>query len=469
MRKLNSDLKRRKGTSQSVEYLVSNAEILSRYGSIDDLAVEHMEGDSTLKGLVHHLSVVRWELGRELWSRRFFVGPSALDDILYHVLTEERSEDPLLRCLEIIRDNRVARPGIIIFPVHSFGVLGGGLMRLHRERRWSFAPPEADLVIFTQTNEWCRTLERIDNARRSLGIGKQIPADLLEHWRKSRDLAWLERNPVMIMRARIAPGSYYDTEFFALGRLQAGVTLVCMLAMLQPNRNHSQFAWTSSSRLNNRETRDIHHYINLFEVPDSKRTLKGDCVPINRRKAALSDMSELNVEIDPRYWQRYNREAARVRAAVDAVYEGHMRHVVLRRPGRDTAQYHAFKKLNDSQSYFRRSFHASEEGWSSVISLATAFEMMLTDGVSKGKIADRLRERVGLLLKGTRGVRSYSDSVHALYKARNVVVHSGVVPPEVDLDTAKETYVRCFIAITERMHTLHISSLHPMRDICEAL
>ncbi|MEU0719333.1 hypothetical protein ABZ498_19440 [Streptomyces lavendulocolor] len=463
---LASGLNQRKSTKNSVNYLVANADSLSTYGSIDGLSIGFSNGEKQAKGMAHHLTNLRFELGRELWTRRFFVSPDVIDEVLYHVIASERSEDPLLRSLEIIRDNRIARPGVIIFPVHSFGVLGGGFMRFGRERAWRFNPPASELAIFPQSNQWKRTLDNIGDACRIFEVRKAVPVELMDHWRKSRSLRWLERNPLMAIRARTAPGSYYDTEFFVVGRLKSASTLACMLSTLQPINDDRGFRLISSSRMNNWETLDIHHYINLFDSPSSRRTLTGDCVPINSRQAELADVSELNIEVDPRYWSRNGGGAARVRAAVDAVYDGHMRHVILRRTKQEDGKFHAFKKLHDSQTYFRRSFHVSEEGWSSIISLATAFEMMLTDGTSSGKVADRLKERVRLLLRGTKGVLNYADSVHSLYKARNFVVHAGMVPGGVDLDTARKAYVRCFIKMAERVDTLNPRSTSPMRDIC---
>lgn len=239
-----------------------------------------------------------------------------------------------------------------------------------------------------------------------------------------------------------------------------------MLAALQP-RNHERvgYLW-SSARTNNSETLDIKHYINLFDAPNLRRRLTGDCVPIHLRRAALAEISELNIEIDPRYWNRYRGSAQEARQAVDLVYDGYMRHAVLRRPSeRPDAHTAAFTKLHDALSYFRRSFHESDQGWTASLSLATAFEMMLTDGVNRGEIAAKLQRRVRLLLRGKRGVVSYSQAVHRLYKHRNSIMHAGVVDGQFSIADAQHCFVLCFMELTNRTAQLTAGESEPMRTM----
>jgi hypothetical protein len=277
---------------------------------------------------------------------------------------------------------------------------------------------------------------------------------------------WLERNPIMVIAISTAPGRYNDTEPLVLGRLRAASALACLLAAVQPaNELRSGFLF-SSARTNNRETLDVHHYLNLYDSPADRRALDGDCVPIGLRKAALADVSELNFEIDPRYWTRRRDFGQAAREAVDVVYDGYMRHALLRRPAtKPDALSKAYTKLHDSLTYFRRSFHESEESWSQIVSLAVAFEMMLTDGASPGAIAAKLQRRVRILLRGRAGVLRYAEAVHDLYKQRNSVVHAGIVTSTSDLAQVRRCFALCFVELARRSTLLAPSAEEPMREL----
>lgn len=219
---------------KSAAFLHSNAEQLAQYGSVEDLAAAELDEDALARASAFHLTSIRAELARELWSRRAFLGPETLDRLLYRAVAVDRAEDPVLRCLEIVRDRQLARPGMVIFPVHSFGLLAGGLLRFRTTQSWIFSPNGSGIALFPQTNRWSRTRETLDAVRSALGVRKRLPLELLEHWRRSRPVGWLERNPIMVIAISTAPGSYYDTEPLVLGRLRAASALACLLAAVQP-------------------------------------------------------------------------------------------------------------------------------------------------------------------------------------------------------------------------------------------
>ncbi|MFD6326966.1 hypothetical protein ACFWOL_29905 [Streptomyces sp. NPDC058442] len=475
VRKLAADINRvrtqgKNSVRKSADYLHSKAGQLAQHGSVEDLVAAELEGDELARSAIFHFTSIRAELARELWSRRVFLGPETLDRLLFRAVAVDRAEDPVLRCLEIVRDRQLARAGMVVFPVHSFGLLAGGLLSFTHRRPWIFSPPDSRIALFPQTNRWSRTLETLDEARGKLGVRKQLPLELLEHWRRSRPVGWLKKNPIMAVAVSTAPGSYYDTEPLVMGRLRAASALVCLLAAVQPRNEVPGASLLSSARVNNWETLNIHHYLNLFDSPADRRALGGDCVPIGLRKAELAEISELNIEIDPRHWGSHHRTAGRfaqaARDAVDRIYDGYMRHAWLRGPSaRPDARSQAYTKLHDSLIYFRRSFHTSDQGWSQIVSLAVAFEMMLTDGSNTGPIATKLQRRVRLLLRGRPGVRRYSEVVHDLYKHRNEVVHAGNVPVGIDLTTARHCFALCVVELAGRSTSLDPTTTQPMRDL----
>jgi len=132
------------------------------------------------------------------------------------------------------------------------------------------------------------------------------------------------------------------------------------------------------------------------------------------------------------------------------LYGGYLRHSVGARRENSLGRTH--RKLFEAVSYFRRSYQSGGQGYTAVLSLATAFEMLLTDSYASG-IALRLRRRMQLLLRGVPGTRRYQQAVEDLYYARNRTIHAGT-DERLDLHEARQAFVLGFVALMRRMPTL---------------
>jgi hypothetical protein len=466
VRRLAAELEGRKtlgkhDVAQSVSYVHKNKEELQQFEYVEDfeLAAYSDAPHPKIRGLAYHFTGIRAALARELWARRIFVGISVLDDLLFYAAREGDSANIVLDVLEQIRDSGLNRPGLVVFPIHSFGIFGAGIL-VPLRARLRYINSRYGLALTPQTNSMDSTLEFLDMVRDPFGIRKRIPKDLIDHWRRSRQTRWLERNPLLAIRA-ISVSNYYDeTESLLLGRLRTLTTFIAMLSTLQPpSKERGEFLF-SSSRVNNWETLDIHHYIVLSDLPRDKKSLRGHCVPIHRRSGVV-ELSDLSVELNPYYWRRRHNFEDNLYSALDNVYTGYLTNSVL--SDRDDATSRTYRKLFEALTYFRRSFHVSDADWSATISLSTAFEMLLTDHFASG-VSTRLVRRLRLLLKGTPGTRSYQTAVADLYDARSQIVHAGETP-SADLLTARRAFVLAFVSLTSRLHTLNNSSATPIRDL----
>ena len=227
---------RRQDVTQSIAYLHQHRTELEQYESIEHLALSAY-GDQpsrSARALGKHIEAIRAVLARELWARRLFIGVTVLDDMLFYAARDAAVADPILEVLERIRDSGLHRPGLIIFPLHSFGVLGAGLLGPLRSTRYVYVNSSYDLALTPQTNSMRQTLDFMEDIRGPLSIRKRIPEDLIEHWRRSRGARWLERNPLLAVRVATISGYYYENEFLLLGRLRALTTFITMLSTLQP-------------------------------------------------------------------------------------------------------------------------------------------------------------------------------------------------------------------------------------------
>jgi hypothetical protein len=248
---------------------------------------------------------------------------------------------------------------------------------------------------------------------------------------------------------------YYENEFLLLGRVRAITASLVMLAALQPHGQGREATLFSSSSINNWQTLDIHHYITL--TVGRTKFFKGNIIPIHQRRA-VAELSDLAIEIDPRFWGRRPALARRVYEAVNGLYRGYMNYSLG--AAKETSRGRVYRKLFEAVSYFRRSYTGKGEGWTSVVSLATAFEMLLTDSYEPG-VAKRLRRRTQVLLKGVRGSGKHQQAVEELYHGRSATVHSGVLS-DLNLEPAREAFVLVFCALMDRLPTLNARQDSPI-------
>lgn len=224
-----------------------------------------------------------------------------------------------------------------------------------------------------------------------------------------------------------------------------------MLSTLQPTSDERAARLFSSSQINNFSTRDIRHYIILSDAHG--KHLTGRAVPIHKRRA-VDALSSLDIDLDPSYWGRRPKAADELYLAVDNLFNGYLQHSIGK-----SKEDALSRKLFDAVEYFRLSNQGRNPDWSAAVSLATAFEMALTDQFDRG-VADRLRRRTALLLKGVRGTRAYQQAVVDLYDARSATVHRGELS-DIDLSLARRAFVFVFLALMRRMPSLGPTQTQP--------
>jgi hypothetical protein len=226
-----------------------------------------------------------------------------------------------------------------------------------------------------------------------------------------------------------------------MARLQAATSVLGMVACFQPTREDDdarRACLFDSSRVNNFESLDIGHYIVFYDNPSQPRALDSDCVPIHAAKGPIVELTELSIEIDPSYLPRRRVLFEEIETAVGVVYTGYLQHASA---ARVNAVTRAARRMFEALAYFRRSIQASRGERQTVVSLATAHEMLLTDSYAAG-VTDRLARRVQLVLRGTPGTKRYQEAFRNLYGARGALVHSGAIGGAgVDLVTAQQGFV----------------------------
>jgi len=450
-----------KTVEEATAFLRARRPQLQRFATAEDLGLAAYDDPPDLKAraLTVHLQEIRNALLDELWARQIFIGPDVMDDLLFGAAADHATIDPVLAVLEFLRDRRANRPGMVLFGLHTFGIVGAGLLR--GRRRIDFEHAGWGMAITPQTNNLAKSVEFFERARQTFGVQKRVPYELIAHWRRSR-APWLERNPLLAMRIITQRGSYFDAEWPITTRLRATTALMAMIAVFQPPPTDRFAVLMSSSRMNNWETLDIHHYLVLYDNPGQPGALDGDAVPIHTRGAGLAELSELNVQLDPSWRARRRRVLVEIEHAVGAVLSGYLRH----RTGRsgDTAKARTYGRAFESLDYFRRSFARGGATWAATVSLATAFEMLLTDHYAGG-VDETLERRTGLLLTGVRGRTGYERVVRDVYKARSEIVHAGSGAGVGDLVDAQRAFALVFAKLAPRIAKLSARSQAPIAEL----
>jgi len=438
--------------TNSVNYLIKNKSLLSKFSNVEALVLRDQDEfaaiDNQLKGCEYHLLLIRQKLRREFYARNLFLGNSVLDDVLFTKFANPSSSDPIFDALELIKESGVLQRGFIVYPVHSFGVLWRGLFAAYTGLEMSFSVPSLGVVLSPQTNSLKRSINFIEWSAKVLGVKKKIPKDLIEHWYVSRRGAkWIEKNPLLIQKVRSFPGDYYENQFAVANKVRLSSIAILMMNSVQNYCLDYKGGLFSSSRVNNWETLDFKHYFVFYPRPHS-RELAGDCVPMNSKIATLAELSAIPAELDPRFWRRRQRLSGIISRSVQKIECGYYKYSYGGNQKNNMAKI--YKKIFRSLEFFHRSYRKSDDPGESIMNLAVAFEILLTDNYSKG-VGGMIFDRVKSLLKGIRGVRKYLASVDELYSRRSEYVHSGFLDKHFEITPAHNTFIYVFLELSSRV------------------
>jgi hypothetical protein len=319
--------------------------------------------------------------------------------------------------------------------------------------------PEAGICITPQTNSLEQTIAFLEHASELFEIGKSVPRDVIHHHHRS-SLDWLERNPLLAVKANTYSGYAYENQSLLLTKLEICTTLIFMLSVLEPERAESKMGIEGSSTLtNNWQTLDINHYLVLESGPASRQSLEARRVPRNVKWTDLTNLCDLHVEIDHRNWHSKPQILSRVVKALNRIEAGFTRCSVA--PDRNDLEARIYRKLFDALGWFRRSFHSQVRKGEPSVFLATAFEMLLTNSFSAG-VKPRLQRRFGLATKGCPEAAPLLAVVEQLYERRSETVHQGRVHGVLDTRAAQKAFTFAFIGLVEALDGLPAESPNPI-------
>jgi hypothetical protein len=446
---------------------VSKRNELQRYVNAEDFAVTTVEVcPDDIAGVEYHLIRIRSALAKQLWSRGFFIGVSILDTLLFQVVKETDVDDPIERVLELISDYGLHKPGFVLYPIHSLGILAYGLFQTFTGAQVRLVLTEAGIAIGPQSNSKQNLFNFLDSASAEIGIRGSVRRDLVEHYMRSRPLKWITNNPLLMVKTSVFSDGYYENQHLLMGRLRTATTFIHMLSALGNAQDPDvQAKYFSSSMVNNWQTLDIKHYL-VFETPVRRRKyLDTICIPINVSGSELADLSDLAVEVDPREWRKRFLLSGRVHVALEAVESGFLKHSLGAMKSDHSGRL--YRKLLNSLTYFKRSFRARAMMEDDIVNLAIAFESLLLDQ-KVDDIRGALKRRLRTTLRGVRGTRSYQKDLVELYQIRNEIVHRGATDNSPNLRRCRRAYIFAFLSVVESLIT-NKGNVRTHRPIAELL
>ncbi len=454
-----------KAFKTSLAFLKSRRPALAPHRSLEDLFWEMDEkSPAALKGVEPHLQKVCWVFRKTLYSYSIFIGGSVLDQILYDKIRDEAVDDPVTAALVLIRSVGIHKPGVILYPIHSLGLLGVGLWEKLTKGRYELFISDAEICVRAQTNSLKETIAFVERSAESFGVNRTVPVESMEHYERSRPTKWLTRNPLLAVKAHLFSREYYENHNFIILQLERACSLLFCLASLQNGfpvlRNESLF---SSGRTNNWETQDIHHFVLLEATAGNRKRFETRCIPMNARAIELAELSNVNVDINLKSWARRQPLMEKVCVALGTIEQGYLKSNIL--SDKEGVKHRTFKKIMQSLRYFRRSFRYTS-GDDDVVMLTIALECLLTDSYAPNG-GERLKERASILLKGHRRKSDCVREIGNIYLARNQIVHTAECEQEVDLQTVREGYTLCLLSLVERLPLLPKESGNPIQFIIE--
>ncbi|MDH4744928.1 HEPN domain-containing protein [Sphingomonas sp. NPDC092331] len=449
-----------KKLKQSDDFLKAKHNLLSQFDSIDDLVTDEKKlSAKDRQAIEHHILQLRAAIARTLWSNEFYIGRSLLDDYILHIAKNGSGDVPACVIAGLAAAG-ADRPGFVLYPLTGFGMEMPGIFAKDSKLRSEAVFKKAGFAVSTQSNSFDAAVASIERMARGLGVKQRIDKSDFRHF--AYTAKWFGKNPLMLVRVTSFTGDMYENQFIYSLKIRVAAANLLMLHCLSQEAVGPLDRHHNSSFVNNFETLDIAHY--LIGEAIRGRPMSTRRVPMNVSQLELAKLSDVAATLSTSALatSRMRRLAPKVTQALNTVERGYFRHVNLATHSKP--ENRLYRRLLTALDWFRQSFSARANEAEAIVALAVAFETLLTDQYAPA-IAERLRRRIGICMKGVPGLASYQASVLAIYYARSSIVHTGEPDHAIDIHRGQVAFTRCFCAIAERLTTWTPAANNVMGDL----
>lgn len=442
------ELKNDREAKQSSEFLFGNRENLTPYDGLMDLAHQYdYELNDVFDGFEYHFVRLRNKIRTQLTQNSLFIGGDVIEELIFVALKNE--DNPISSPINFIKNFKLHEPGFVIYPLHSFGILGFGFLRVFNDKLLYYSNKDKEIAISAQANSKKYLLKFLDKAKNDLDLNKKIDVESIEHFLRSRPIDWLINNPIMIQKVRSYTGYFYSNQYFLTLKLELSLAFIYAGQSLLKNSSLSKTgSQLSTKSLNNFETFDLKHYLLFLTKPGSSTYYDTRCIPMNFSKTFLNEISELNVEFHPTQVVQHHLYNDLLSSFLNLEVE-YLSNFDLDKNRPKPLRYH---KLFTSIRYFRRSFIDSYKDYDSIVNLCISFELLLLESKERFKKTEPVIKKLGKTLKYRKSKQEMIDEVEKLFYARNEVVHSGGSDKSIDLMLCRKAFVLSFIKLSKKVN-----------------
>ena len=451
--------------TQAEQFLNGQHNVLGNFESLEDLVVDGEKSlhQSTYNGILYHIKSVRIELLKALWKEEIYIGMSIIDDLAFQ-FAKNNAGPIATQVIAYLTKTHIGTSGFVIYPLHGFGLEIEPMYWKNTALKTYVQFRELGVCLCSQNNNFDSAYKRISSMASKLGVVGKVPRETLRHFVDSRSMNWFTCNPLMMVKIASHTGDYYENQFIYTLKIRIASALAAMLYALSADRGDEVDKFASSSEVNNWETLDIRHYLVAETNKDKSVPLKLRSVPMNLAAMDLARLSDLTAILSSKTLGQRNLSVAKrmFAPALKVLESGYITHVNADSSNKVCRR--VFSRVITALDWYRQSFGARVTDDEAIVALAIAFETLLTDHYTGG-VRDRVTRRLGICLKGRRGVKDYIGAVASVMEARGAIVHNGSTMKRANRIKAQAAFALCVKAVVDRFPNLGSSLDQPVGRI----
>lgn len=443
MAKANKQLR---NCNNAIQRFIRNKNKFANFESFEAWYVNALDNnDNTADKEIEHLDAIKKHFDIEFRKRDYYLSSSALDEIIFHCIKNSTIQNFTIDVIAQIELHRLDQKSIVIFPIHNFGFQFLGIKNLINEAFVSLSFD--DFQICTQTNSLKRTIETIELFCRKT-IKKDFNKELLRHFYLSRNLKWLERNPLLIFSFHFSQLTPYENLVIILEKLSHITNQLYFLTVLR-SENSEIGKLFSTKKMNNWETLDLKHFLTI-----SGHNSNILCKPIHNKYDLLFNEMHLNIDILAKTKNVYKWEQDAINC-LDKIYEGNKNYLLTKE-----SKYLIHHKISNSLKYFRRSVK-SVNLEDKIININIAIEALLLD--NEGDKVAKIFERLDKSLKYYRNKKAVFIQLDIIIKERNNIVHNALITnADIDFITVYRMYCKVVSYLSDNIAEFDCSKSNKM-------
>lgn len=404
---MSKEKKLKKNCENSIQRFVRNKHVFSDFDSFEDwyLAASDLNEAGANKE-VEYLDTIKKYFDFQFKKNDFYISSSGLDQIIFHCVQNSAISNFINDVFNEVNLSNLAGKSVVIFPIHNFGFQFFGIKNFFNGSLTSLM--YEDFQISTQTNSIEKT-NKLINSFCLKQTGKQLIVEDLEHYYLSRNLKWLERNPLLLFSFNFSQLTPYENQAIILEKLSHITNQLYFVSVLRSDNSHLGGLF-STKRTNNWETLDLKHFLTINGFNQSML-----CKPIHYKYDLLFNEMHLNIDLlaSTKKIVKWEKDAIK---CLDQIFVGNKNYLLS-----GDSNFNIYHKISNSLRYFRKSVKAVNEE-DKIININIAIEALLLDN-EPDKVA-QIFNRLNKSLKYYREKKEALKQVNIVIKERNNIVHN---------------------------------------------